>query len=94
VPIYGLEFSARDWTMGVQNNRITAQWGYSVAVPSDIAFAATVFVAGIINYRNEPSAKQSEKIGNYAVTYGEGSSSWADYQSAMAILNKYAKICL
>jgi hypothetical protein len=92
VPITSIELSARDWPAGRQNNRVTAKWGYSASVPADITFAATVFVAGILNFANDPASIQSEKIGEYAVTYVEGSSQWGDFMGAKTILNQYKKL--
>jgi hypothetical protein len=80
---------------GIQNNRITAKWGYSAACPDDIALAATVFLAGIVNQQRGGGGDQikSESIGNYQVTYNSdnGNDSWADFENAKAILNAYKK---
>lgn len=94
VPVNSIMLNGRRWPEGKQNNKVTAKWGYSVAVPSDISFAATVFVAGIINQQRQGGDKiKSEKIGNYQVTYDEnGGDSWADFNQAMAILDSYKKI--
>ena len=79
------------WACGEQNNRITARWGYSITPPADIQFAATVFVAGIINAQ-QPNAGQvsSEKIGNYSVTY-KTPTAMADYERALAVLDQYKR---
>jgi hypothetical protein len=95
VPIYAVVLSARTWTPGQQNARITAKWGYSVAVPELIKFAATVFVAGILNqHRQGGDQIKSEHIGNYQVTYNtdkEGDS-FADFTRAKEILAQFTKI--
>ena len=93
-PITSLMLNGRRWPEGRQNNRITAKWGYSVAVPADITFAATVFLAGVINQqRGGGDNIKSEKIGNYQVTYNEdGKNSWGDFDRAMEILAGYKKI--
>lgn len=91
-PIRKISLSSRIWPEGKQNNRITAKWGYSVTVPSDIKFAATVFVAGILNQTRQGGSEiKSEKIGNYQVTYNteDGKNSWADFENAKAILESY-----
>lgn len=91
-PIRKISLSARVWPEGRQNNRITAKWGYSVEVPDDIKFVATVFVAGIANQHRQGGAEiKSEKIGNYQVTYNsdDGKNSWADFENAKAILESY-----
>lgn len=95
VPITILSLSAREWPKGRQNNRITAKWGYSTAVPKDIEFVCTVFVAGILNQQRQGGDEiKSEKIGNYQVTYNtdQGANSYADFEKAMNILNSYKKI--
>jgi hypothetical protein len=97
VPIHKLTLNARTWPAGRQNNRITAKWGYSVAVPADIEFAATVFVAGILNqHRQGGDQIKTERIGNYDVTYNtdkEGDS-FSDFTRAKEILAAYTKLNL
>lgn len=95
VPVTRIILNERRWTSGIQNNRITAKWGFSTTVPDDISFAATVFVAGIVNQqRNGGSEIKSEKIGNYSVTFNTDSekNSWADFENAMSILDSYKKL--
>jgi hypothetical protein len=95
LPVHKIILNARTFTSGIQNNRVTAKWGYSAAVPADIEFAATVFVAGIINqHRQGGDEIKSEKIGNYQVTYNtdDKSNSYADFVRAQEILKAYTKI--
>lgn len=96
-PISSILLRARYWPEGVQNNRITGKWGYSAAVPADIEFAATVFVAGILNqHRQGGDQIKSERIGNYDVTYNtdkEGDA-FADFKNALAILDNYKSVNL
>ena len=95
VPINKISLNARCFTHGKQNNKVTAKWGYSVECPADIRFAATVFVAGILNQNRQGGDQiKSEKIGNYQVTYNtdQGADSWADFQQAKAILDRYKVI--
>ncbi len=93
--IHKITLNARCFPEGIQNNKITAKWGYSVAVPADIEFAATVFVAGILNqHRQGGDQIKSERIGNYDVTYNtdkEGDS-FADFTRAKEILSAYTKL--
>jgi hypothetical protein len=89
--------SARTFPCGMQNNRITAKWGYSVAVPADIKFVATVFVTGILNQQRMGGDQiKSERIGNFTVTYNtdNGGDSWTDFNNAMKILDSYKKILI
>lgn len=76
------------FTPGDQNITITAKWGYSVAVPADIKLAATVLLAGIIQYSDK--AVRTETIGNYSVSY-DSDKGWGDFAQAMKILNSYKK---
>lgn len=97
VPIRKIVCNSRNFPSGMQNNRVTAKWGYSVEVPADIKFVATVFVAGILNQSRQGGDEvKSERIGNYTVTYNTDSkeNSWADFEKAKMILEKYAKINL
>ena len=95
VPIHKLTLRSRNWLEGIQNQRITAKWGYSAAVPADIEFAATVFVAGVLNqHRQGGDQIKSESIGNYQVTYNtdkEGDS-FGDFTRAKEILSAYTKL--
>ena len=89
VAINQIALSDRNFPGGMQNNRITAKWGYSVTPPDDIVFAATVFVAGIINQERQGGSEvKSESIGNYSVSYNsdKGDNSWADFTRAKEIL--------
>jgi hypothetical protein len=80
------------WGLGV--HRITAKWGYSLACPDDIKFAATVLVSGIIWPQINPgSFKKKEAIGNYTVEY-QSDESAADYERACEILDQYRRINL
>lgn len=95
IPITKIKLNARCFTHGNQNNKITAKWGYSEEAPADIQFAATVFVAGILNQNRQGGDQvKSESIGNYSVTYNTdlGSDSWADFQKAIEIIKTYTKI--
>lgn len=96
-PITKLLLRDRFFTAGVQNHRITGKWGYSAEVPNDIAFAATVFAAGILNQSRKGGDQiKSERIGNYQVTYNSdnGKDSWSDFERAMGILDKYKRYYL
>ena len=96
VPVTKLVLRAKRWIPGTQNHQITAKWGYSVAVPSDIERAATVLVAGIIN-QNSPATQnvKTEKIGNYSVSYANDvDDSFADFNTALATLDTYKRYFL
>ena len=95
LPIYKVVLNARCFPGGIQNNRITAKWGYSASAPADIQFAATVFVAGILNQQRQGGDEiKSESIGNYSVSYNtdKNGNSWADFERAQQILSAYTKL--
>lgn len=74
-----------------QSVRITGKWGYSVAAPDDIAFAATVLTAGIINFSNQSEGEvQSKTIGSYTITY-KTDRQWRDFDRVDEILKYYKK---
>jgi hypothetical protein len=93
VPINKIGLRANVWTHGVANNRITAKWGYSVEVPSDIQFAATVLASGMYNENKggNTGAIKSEKIGQYSVTYADSKGA-DDLKRSMEILDSYRKM--
>lgn len=75
-----------------QNVKVTAKWGYSVAVPDDIAFVAMVLTAGIINFSNSSEGEvRSEAIGNYSVTYKDDKQ-MQDFDRAQEILKSNKKV--
>ena len=89
-PIYMIELSARLFSHGRQNHRITGKWGSFVACPDDVGFAATVIAAGMYNASSGGEGKKAEKIGNYSVTYAEGN--WSDLERAKEILKQNQNI--
>lgn len=94
LPFRKVTLNARCFPEGWQNNRITAKWGYSAAVPADIAFAATVLVGGIINsHRGGGDKVTMEKIGNYSVQFDTNDSdAMTDFKRTMEILDSYRKL--
>lgn len=97
VPYTKIVLRSRYWAEGKQNNRVTAKWGYSAEVPADIKFAATVFLAGVLNQQRQGGDEiKSERIGNYTVTYNSdrGGNSFADFEKAKMILDSYKKYVL
>jgi len=84
-----LEDSGESFMAGEQEIDVTAKWGYSVAVPSDIEFATTVLTSGIVNYSNLAEGEvKSENIGSYSVTYKD-EKQWQDFERAKEILAMY-----
>lgn len=82
------------WGRGNQNIEVSAKWGYSVAAPFDIRHAATVLVAGIINFGNQAEGEiQSMSIGRYNVTYKDNKQ-WEDFEKLKDVFNHYKKYML
>ena len=76
---------------GYQNIRITAKWGYSAAVPSDIKLAATILVVGILNFGNDARGKvRSKSVGGFSVSFVE-EKGWQDFSQVDKILAGYKK---
>lgn len=71
--------------------KVMGKWGYSVEVPADIKFAATVIVAGIVNFANNAEGEvQSMSIGRYSVTY-KTKQEVSDFERVKEILSTYKK---
>lgn len=93
-PITRLRLNSKTFTPGVQNNRITAKWGFSASVPEDIALAATVIVAGILNQAMGIGGKIAQKkIGDYAVVYATDQQE-NDFATVKRTLSGYRRVSL
>ncbi len=93
LPIMWLERESR-FPKGKQNVSIKAKWGYSKECPPEIKLAATILVAGIINYSESKGGDiQSESYGSYSVTY-QNEKQWSDFEQAKSIINRYKKILI
>lgn len=94
-PIKAIHLKNINFTKGLQNHRITAKWGYSVACPGDISMAATILTAHIYKFGRGGvvGGVSQERIGNYSVTYKDDKDR-ADYETAMNILSKYKRYFL
>lgn len=74
-----------------QNITITAKWGYSVAVPSDIKQAATILTSLIMEQSLPHEGEiQSVQVGNFSVSYKDKKQA-DDFDRAMEILKRYQK---
>jgi len=77
---------------GNQNIKITGDWGYSVAPPEDLKFAATILVAGIINFSmNADGEVESLTVGRYSVSYKDREKR-DDFNRAKETLQMYKKL--
>lgn len=83
--------SGLTFTVGEQNIKVEAKWGYSIAVPGDIKFAAIVLVAGMINtsWSSEGEMK-SITMGRYTMSFKD-KSELQDFKNVQEILTRYAK---
>lgn len=93
LPINKLKLCAGVWGAGIQNQRITAKWGYSIAAPEDIKWAAMVLAAGICipGITGNIGGESAEKIDGYSVSYDNGGQR-ADHEKAIEILKSYQRI--
>lgn len=91
LPKTQLKLDGALFSRGRQNVKVTADWGYSDEVPEDIRFAATVFVAGIVNVGNtEDREVESESIGRFTVKY-RTKKQMDDFRMAKETLSAYRK---
>lgn len=94
-PIKGIILKSDYFGEGTQNQRITAKWGYSVAVPGDIRMVATILVAHIYKFGRAgiQDGVASERIGNYTVSY-QNKADADEMRNAMQILGRYKRYSL
>lgn len=87
-PIRAIRMRGGIWSRGWGNHRITAKWGAYETVPDDISFATTIIAGGLYNFNSGGASGQvqSERIGNYSVSYGN-EAGWRSYERAKQILN-------
>lgn len=90
LPVTRIVLTARNFSKGLQNQRITAKWGSYATAPADISFAATVIASGMYNAKRGGEGKKSESIGHYSVTFSD--ESWSDFARAKEILSSYTKL--
>ena len=92
VPITSIELLAAVFpAYPRQSVSIKARWGYSASVPDLIRNAATVLVAGIINFSWTSDGEiKSETIGRYSVTYKDAKQ-WNDFEKIEDILASFEK---
>ena len=79
--------------MGCDNIKVTAKWGYSVSVPKQISFAATLLVHGILQQGMEGGKIKKEVLGDYEVSF-EMIEDSAQMMGVARILQPFTKIVL
>jgi len=81
------------FTRDNKNIDVTAKWGYSVAVPSDVELAATILVSLILEEAWQSEGEtESESIGSYSITYKKTETNKSKIDRAIFTLNRYRKI--
>ena len=93
LPITEVVTRTNAFTKGIQNNRITAKWGYCDCVPDDIKFVATVLASGMYLNNQGAGAVTSESIGQYSVSY-DNKQNWSDFANINNVLNNYKRYAL
>ena len=79
------------FTVGEQNIKVEAKWGYSIAPPGDIIFATIVLVAGMINASWSSEGEMSSvTLGRYTMSFKD-KKELADFDRTKEILKMYAK---
>lgn len=84
--------STAGFPYGVQNISVQGNFGMFADIPDDLRLACAVVVAGIIDANEGKIGIKSESIGGtYSVTYGDAKGI-ADYEQAIATVERYKKI--
>jgi len=91
-PIRRLALRGYAWLLGRGNHKITAKWGYSVAVPEAIVLATTILASGIYMFNRGGASGnvKSEKIGLYSVSYNNDEG-WSAFERAKLAIAQYTK---
>lgn len=97
IPKWKIE-STRTFPRGRQNITVAGVKGFTTqdvfdTKYNDLKFAATVIMAGIINFSNNSAGEiKSESIGRYTVTYATDSSQKVDYDKALETIRHYRRM--
>lgn len=94
LPIWKIE-SWRWFPQGLQNVWITGRAGTYASdnIPASLKFAATVIVAGIINFSFQTTGEiKSETIGRYSVTYTTDSQQKIDFDRVTQTIKSYRRM--
>lgn len=92
-PITGVLLTERVFLKGIQNQKITAKWGYCSMPPAGIQTVATILAAGIYQNRFGAKGTNSETIGTYQVSY-DTQDKYDQFKSALKLLDTYRKFNL
>jgi len=87
----GQYFWIKEWEKDI---RVKAKWGYSVEIPKDIQFAATVLTAGIMEkakYEKNRGDITSESIGPHSLSFSE-TAKMNDLKEAKEIIKSYERM--
>ena len=85
------EGATTQFSVGHQNIKVTGLWGYATDVPADIKFAATVLVAGVLQYSHRHQGQQTSlTMGRYQVAY-RSDRQLGSFEQAKSILERYKR---
>jgi hypothetical protein len=93
-PKYQMQMDNYVFPKGRQNIVVVGRKGYQPSddIDEDLVFAATVLVAGIVNFSNSSSGEvKRETIGRYTVEY-ETNQQKVDFVNAMSIIKSHRRI--
>ena len=94
LPIRRLFLKKGVFPYGLRNIAVEGKFGASTAIPEDIRFITTVYVAGIILAQTQQEGEvESEKIGNYSVKYTTEAEK-NDFKMAKEMLNVRRKLVI
>lgn len=100
-PKWRIASDNRSFSRGHQNIVVTGKRGFATQADIDtkyldLKFAATVLVAGIINYGYAGTVGDkeivNESIGQYSVSYEKGSQQQKDFDNIKSTLSQYRRI--
>jgi hypothetical protein len=93
LPKTSLLLTQRYFPEGIQNIKITAKWGYSDEIPAEIKKVATYLVA--MEYQKSANGFiggiESERIGEYSVSFGSGQKDKEEFNNIKSILDGFVK---
>lgn len=93
VPITEIVSKDYVFTLGLQNQRVTAKWGNSDCIPDDIKFMATVLASGMYLNAKGAGSISSESIGQYTVSY-KNDNNWSDFKAIYSVLDRYRRLSI
>lgn len=81
--------SVGEFTKGIKNLKINADWRHKSSVPKDIELAATILVAEIVKQGRDGGLPESEDLGDYSTTFETFNPQTTRITEVRTILNRY-----